>query len=202
MNQLGHRELQLPIVVLLVALFAACGAIYYSDMLLKEGRRQLSHQEAQSREARLRLQKSGDEKEAIVRYLGAYQELQRVGFAGEEQRINWLDGLRLANERTDLFGVDYQIAAQAPYAHAGELNPGELVLSQSVMALRFRLLHEEDLLRFFNTLRDAGAGMFAIDECALKRAEAGGGIRYHPNIAAECKLSWITAKPRRTEVRP
>ena len=202
MNQLGHRELQLPIVVLLVALLAACGAIYYSDLLLKEGRRQLSHQEAQSREARLRLQKSGDEKEAIVRYLGSYQELQRVGFAGEEQRINWLDGLRLANERTDLFGVDYQIAAQAPYAHAGELNPGELVLSQSVMTLRFRLLHEEDLLRFFNTLRDAGAGMFAIDECALKRAETGGGIRYHPNIAAECKLSWITAKPRRTEIRP
>ena len=202
MSQLGHRELQLPIVVLLVALLAASGAIYYSDMLLKEGRRQLAQQEAQSREARLRLQTSGDEKEAIVRYLGAYQELQRVGFAGEEQRINWLDGLRLANERTDLFGVDYQIAAQAPYAHAAELNPGELVLSQSVMTLRFRLLHEEDLLRFFNTLRDAGAGMFAIDECALKRAEAGGGIRYHPNIAAECKLSWITAKPRRTEVRP
>jgi hypothetical protein len=137
-----------------------------------------------------------------VRYLGAYQELQRIGFAGEEQRINWLDGLRLANERTDLFGIDYQIAAQAPYAHAAELNPGELHLNQSVMTLRFRLLHEEDLLRFFNVLRDAGAGMFAIDTCTLKRIETGGGTRYQPNLAAECKLSWITAKPRRPEARP
>jgi hypothetical protein len=202
MNQLGHRELQLPIVVLLVALLAAAGAVYYSDLLLKEGRRQLAQQESELREARLRLQKSGDEKEAIVRYLGAYQELQRIGFAGEEQRINWLDGLRLANERTDLFGVDYQIAAQAPYTHAAELGPGDLVLNQSVMTLRFRLLHEEDLLRFFNTLRDAGAGMFAIDDCAVKRAETGTGVRYQPNLAAECRLSWITAKPRRTEVRP
>jgi hypothetical protein len=202
MTQLGHRELQLPIVVLLMALLAAAGAVYYSDMLVNEARRQLAQQEAQAREARLRLQKSGDEKEAIVRYLGAYQELQRIGFAGEEQRINWLDGLRLANARTDLFGVDYQIAAQAPYAHAAELNPGELRLNQSVMTLRFRLLHEEDLLRFFNILRDAGAGMFAIDECALKRIETGGGTRYQPNLAAECKLSWITAKPRRPEARP
>ena len=202
MSQLGHRELQLPIIVLLVVLLAAAGAVYYSDMLLKEGRRQLAQQEAQAREARLRLQKSGDEREAIVRHLGAYQELQRIGFAGEEQRINWLDGLRLANERADLFGVDYQITAQAPYAHAAELNPGELALSQSVMTLRFRLLHEEDLLRFFNTLRDAGAGMFAIDECALKRTETAGAMRYQPNLAVECKLSWITAKPRRMEARP
>ena len=202
MSELGHRELQLPIVVLLAALIAAAAAVYYSDMLLKEGRRQLALQEAQAREARLRLQKSGDEKEAIVRYLGAYQNLQRIGFAGEEQRINWLDGLRLANERTDLFGIDYQIAVQAPYAHAAELSPGELVLSQSVMTVRFRLLHEEDLLRFFNTLRDAGAGMFAIDECTLKRTETGGGVRYQPNLGAECKLSWITAKPRRPEARP
>jgi hypothetical protein len=202
MIQLGHRELQLPVAVFLVALLAAAGAVYYSDMLLKEGRRQLSQHEAQSREARLRLQKSGDEREAIVRYLGAYQELQRLGFAGEEQRINWLDGLRLANQRTDLFGVDYQIAAQAPYTHATELSPGELALNQSVMTLRFRLLHEEDLLRFFNTLRDARAGLFAIDECSVKRAESSGGIRYQPNLAAECKLSWITAKPRRSEARP
>ena len=202
MNQLGHRELHLPIAVLLVALLAGAGGVYYSDLLLKEGRRQLAQQEGELREARLRLQKSGDEKEAIVRYVGAYQELQRIGFAGEEQRINWLDGLRLANERTDLFGVDYQIAAQAPYARAAELSPGELALSQSVMTLRFRLLHEEDLLRFFNTLRDAGAGMFAIDECAIKRAETGPGMRYQPNLAAECKISWITAKPRRTDLRP
>ena len=131
-------------------------AVYYTDTLLKQGRLQLSQQEAQARDARIRLHRSGDEKEIIVRYLSPYRELQRIGFAGDEQRINWLDGLRLANERTNLFGVDYQITAQAPYAHASELNPGDLVLHQSVMTTRFRVLHEEDLLRFFNMLHDAG----------------------------------------------
>jgi hypothetical protein len=202
MSEFGHRELQLPVVALVLSMLAAGGAVYYSDTLLKEAQRQLAQQDSQLREARTRLQRSGDEKEVIVRYLGTYQELQRMGFAGDEQRINWLDGLRLANERADLFGVDYQISAQAPYAHASELKPGDIALNQSVMTVRFRLLHEEDLLRFFNTLQDAGAGMFAIDECAVKRTDATGVIRYQPNLAAECKLSWITAKPRRAESQP
>jgi len=198
----GHREFQLPLLALLVALLAAAGAVYYSDMLLREGLRQLRFEEAQSREARVRLQKSGDEKDMIVRYLGSYQELQRLGFAGDEQRINWLDGLRLANERADLFGVDYQIGAQSQYPYAADLNPGDLALNHSVMTLRFRLLHEEDLLRFFDLLRDARAGIFSLDECAVKRMATAGTIRYQPNLAAECKLSWITARPRRTEARP
>jgi len=202
MRDLAHRELQLPAIVLVLAAVAAGGAVYYSETLLNEAQRQLAQQESQLRDARTRLQRSGDEKEVIVRYVGGYQELQRTGFAGDEQRINWLDGLRLANERAELFGVDYQISSQAPYAHASELKAGDIALNQSVMTIRFRLLHEEDLLRFFNTLQDAGAGMFAIDECAMKRADTTGVIRYQPNLAAECKLSWITAKPRRVENQP
>lgn len=202
MSEFGHRELHLPVIALVLAIGVAAGSVYYSDTLLKEAKRQLAQQELQLREARTRLQRSGDEKEVIVRYLGGYRELQRIGFAGDEQRINWLDGLRLANERADLFGVDYQISAQAPYAQATEFKPGDIALNQSVMTVRFRLLHEEDLLRFFNTLRDAGAGLFAIDECALKRTDTAGAIRYQPNLAAECKLSWITARPRRAETQP
>lgn len=202
MNRSERRELVFPVLLLVAAIAVAGAAVYYTDALLKQGRLQLSQQEAQTRDARIRLHRSGDERDVIVHYLSRYQELQRIGFAGDEQRINWLDGLRLANERNDLFGIDYQITAQAPYSHASDLNPGDLVLHQSVMTTRFRLLHEEDLLRFFNTLRDAEAGIFAIDECAINRASTGGGARYQPNLVAECKLSWITAKPRRAENQP
>jgi hypothetical protein len=202
MNSLGPRELYLPVVALLAALLIAAGAIYYTSALLKDAQLALAQQEGQLKEARTRLQKSGEERETIIQYLGRYRELQRIGFAGEEQRFNWLDGLRLANERVDLFGVDYQIGAQAAYAYASELNPGDVALNQSVMTVRLRLLHEEDLLRFFHTLRDAGSGTFTIDECSITRIDTSGAIRYQPNLAADCKISWITAKPRRAEGRP
>ena len=93
-----------------------------------------------------------------MRYLGAYQQLQKQGFAGEEQRINWLDALRLTNQQADLFGVDYDIGTQKAYPFAAALNPGPIQLRESVMRLRFRLLHEEDLLRFLDLLVAPGRG--------------------------------------------
>lgn len=202
MNPIDLKALQAPLLVLFAAALAASGAVYYTDVLSKQAEQQLTQQEAQLKEARSRLYRSGEEKELIVRYLGSYQQLQRIGFVGDEQRINWLDGLRLSNQQADLFGADYQISAQHPYPYASELGPGRLTLHQSVMKLRFRLLHEEDLMRFFNTLSSAGAGLFSIDACTLKRVDASGAIRYQPNLAADCELSWITAKPARAETKP
>ena len=146
-------------------------------------------------DARTRLQRSGDEKEIIVRYLSAYQYLQQLGFVGDEQRINWLDGLRVTNQQTQLFGVDYQISMQQPYPYASELNPGQLALYQSVMKISFRLLHEEDLVRFLSTLAKQGAGVFSVNQCLMERVDTGGSIRFQPNLRADCDLAWITMRP-------
>ena len=94
------------------------------------------------REARTRLQKSGEEKDVIVRFLPNYQYLQRVGFIGDEQRLSWLEGLRLSNQETRLFGVQYQIGSQQPYPYAAELNSGQLTLYQSVMKLSVFALNQ------------------------------------------------------------
>lgn len=202
MTQIDLKALQVPLLVLMATALVATGGVYYTDLLVKQARQQLAQRETQLREASTRLYQSGEEKEVITRYLASYQQLQRIGFVGEEQRINWLDGLRLANQQTELFGVDYQISAQRPYPYAAELGPGRLALHQSVMKLRFRLLHEGDLMRFFNALSSAGAGVFSIDECTLKRTEASAAVRYQPNLTADCELSWITAQPVAAEKKP
>jgi hypothetical protein len=62
------------------------------------------------------------------------------------------------------------------------------------MQLRFRLLHEGDLLRFFDALARQGAGVFTVDQCLLRRIDSRGVLRYQPNVNAECELSWITVK--------
>jgi hypothetical protein len=194
MTQADLRMLRNPLLALLAVALVGAAAVYYSERMMLSARRQLAQQQAQLKDARTRLQKSGDERGIIVRYLDRYREMERIGYIGEEQRINWLDGLRLANRQADLFGVEYQIGAQKPYAYAADYNPGQLALNQSVMRLRFRLLHEEDLLRFFNALARQGTGLFTIDQCTLQRINTGGIIRYQPNVNAECDLSWITVK--------
>jgi hypothetical protein len=195
MNSADLLALRNPVIALILILALAAGLIYYLDQSLTAATRELAAQQIQLREARTRLQKSGDEKQIIVRYLSNYQYLQRLGFVGDEQRINWLEGLRLSNQQTQLFGVDYQIGAQQPYPYASELEPGQLTLQQSVMKISFRLLHEGDLLRFLGTLAKQGVGLFSVNQCVIQRVDTGGSIRFQPNLQAECELAWITAKP-------
>jgi len=194
MNQADLQALRNPLLLLAgVALLGAL-AVYFSGRLMLAARQQLAQQQTQLKDARNRLQKSGDEKDIIVRYIGGFRQLERTGFVGDEQRINWLDGLRLANQQADLFGVDYQIGAQRPYQFAAEFSPGALALNQSVMRVRFRLLHEGDLDRFFGALARQGTGIFTIDQCMLRRIDTRGVIRYQPNVNAECDVSWITVR--------
>jgi len=194
MNQSDLQALRNPLLVLASVVLLGALAVYYSGRLMISARQQLAQQQVQLKEARTRLQKSGDEKDIIVRYLGGFRQLERSGFVGDEQRINWLDGLRLANQQADLFGVDYQIGAQRSYAFAAEFSPGALALNQSVMRVRFRLLHEGDLNRFFDALARQGAGIFTVDQCQMRRIDTRGVIRYQPNVNAECDLSWITVR--------
>jgi hypothetical protein len=194
MTRADLQSLRNPLLALAALLVASAAVIYYSEQLKVSAGQQLAQQQAQLKQARTRLQKSGDERDVIVKYLDGFRRLERAGFVGEEQRINWLDGLRLSNQQADLFGVDYNVGVQRPLPYAAEFNPGQIALNQSVMRVRFRLLHEEDLMRFFNALARQGAGVFTVDQCILRRLDTGGVIRFQPNLSAECDLSWITAK--------
>lgn len=202
MTQNDFKALQTPLLVLLLAVLASGSGVYYTNALREQSTQRLERQQRQLNEARTRLQLSGEEKAIIVRYLGDFRRLQRIGFVGDEQRINWLDALRIANQETGLFGVDYQIGAQTRYDQANELDPGSLALMQSVMKLRFRLLHEEDLLRFLDALSRQGAGIFSVDQCDVQRIGAAEVVRFQPNLTAQCELSWITAKASTAKEKP
>jgi uncharacterized coiled-coil protein SlyX len=195
MNAAELKALQTPLIVLVIVIGLGAGLIYQLDQTLTSTRRELAQQQAQMRDARTRLQKSGEEKDVIVRYLPNYQYLQRIGFVGDEQRLNWLEGLRLSNQQAQLFGVQYQIGSQQAYPYAAELNPGQLTLHQSLMKLDFQLLHEGDLMSFLTLLGKQGAGFFAVNECKLDRLNTGGSIRFQPNLRAECDIAWITLRP-------
>jgi Tfp pilus assembly protein PilV len=194
MNAAELKALQAPLIILVIVLGLGAGIVYQLDQTLSATKRELAQQQAQMREARTRLQKSGEEKELIVRYLPNYEYLQRIGFVGDEKRLNWLEGLRLSNQQAQLFGVQYQIGSQQQYPYAAELNPGQLTLHQSVMKLSFQLLHEGDLMSFLKALGKQGAGFFAVNECKLDRANTGGSIRFQPNLRADCDIAWITLR--------
>lgn len=197
MTREDFQALRIPLLALAATLIVALALVYISGSVLEAAERAHAQRETQLRDARLRIQNAGEEKEMIAQYLARYQALERAGFVGDEQRINWLDTLRIANEEARIFGVEYDIGAQKPYIYAAEFNAGDLHLQESLMQLRFRLLHEGDLPRFFEALRRYGGTFFTVDQCVLRRVGTTGAasLPVQPNLGAECELRWLTVKP-------
>ena len=192
----NQHTLALPLFVLSVVLLAAAGAVKFTRDKAQEAQQRLTAQQAQLRDAYTRVQKSGMERQLIIRYLPGYRQLATIGFVGEEQRINWLDALRVANQKGDLFGVNYELSPRRHYPLASTLSPGQMNIMQSVMRLQFQMLHEGDLPKFLELLSSQKAGLFLVDQCSLKRISSAQSMRYQPNLAADCLLSWITAQPQ------
>ena len=204
--KLTGRHLDLmkgPLALLATVVIAGAAGISWTRSQTIRQQQTLTAQESILREARNRFQRSGEERDLIVRFLGPYQELRGRGYIGPEQRINWLDALRSTNQQARLYGTEYQVTTQQPYPHAQELNASKLGMAQSVMKLTLRLAHEGELMRFFRELEAQNAGAFDINQCTLERTNGTDTpSNAQPNVRAECELAWVTINPESQERRP
>ena len=114
MNSEELKALRIPLAVLLVVIAAAGAAVYYTDLLAKQSGAALTRQKGEFQTAQSRMRMSGDEKNTIVQYVDKYLELEKSGFAGEEQRINWLDALRRGNPAAAISQMACLTSARSP----------------------------------------------------------------------------------------
>ena len=188
--------LRLPLAILAVVLALGTTSVIFTRSQLQQADAALENQRRAFSHAQTRFRKSGEERDIIIRHLPAYRALEQQGFIGAEQRINWLDAIRLTNRELKMFGAEYQIGAQQPYPPPPELDTGAFQLHRSTMKLSFKLLHEDDLMRFFDNLTQLKAAFFTLDECVLQRlANTTITLHFQPALQATCQLNWITITP-------
>jgi hypothetical protein len=192
-----------PFLVLAVVIAASFMLVRYTDAEVKRAHQGVTTQERLLVEARNKVQQSDQEKNVIERYVEPYTQLERAGIVGEEKRISWIDALRAANSEADLYGVEYELEPQQSYAFKSEVAAESLPVHQSVMRLRLELLHEGDLLHFFQALAAQKAGRFTVNECKLQRLPVNLAVPVNqPTLKAECQVAWITiAGPGPEEVK-
>jgi len=191
------RAMKMPVLALVIALVASFAMVAISSGRLEQSEQRYRDQQTGLRDARTRYQRSGEERETVMHYLQAYRQLEKVGFVGTEQRLNWVESLRTANKQAGLFGVDYQLSAQEPFPYVAKDNPVSNRVRQSRMRLSFGILHEGDLTRLFRALSAQQPGLFSLNGCSLDRAgRQGPPLPKQANLTVDCELSWLTVDPK------
>lgn len=133
------------------------------------------------------------EKREIRAYAPRFLALRQRGLIGEENRLAWIDAIRLSQQRRHLLPLTYDISAQQAMAVPLPLSMGQYQLRGSKMQLHMDLLHEMDMLNFFDDLRQSG--YFAVQDCVLKRGAGGAvaaGAEPGATLSADCSLLWLT----------
>ena len=191
------NAIKMPLLALAIAVAASSAMVAFSSNQRSQSEKQYRNQLTALQDARTRYQRSGEERETVMHYLQAYRQLEKIGFVGAEQRLNWVESLRAANTQAGLFGVDYQLSAQEPFPYVAKDNPIGDRVKHSRMRLSFGVLHEGDLTQLFRALSAQQPGFFTLNSCSLDRAgRQGAPVPRQANLTAECELSWLTIDPK------
>lgn len=198
LKEFNWRILRTPLLVLLGSLAASSAWVYFSHQWAGGTRQTLERERAVLNGIRQKSTQADQEKLLIQRYRDAYEDLQKSGAVGPEQRVNWLDALRNASQTVRSLGVDYQLSQQT--ASPIKLETGAYKLQQSTMKLRIKLLHEGDLPSFLHALDAERPGLYLLQSCSLTRGPSGAfSVRYEAKLAAECELLWLSLIEAGTE---
>lgn len=169
-------------------------AVYSSNRFAEQAGQNQRDAQRLLNEAQNKLATARMDRENMSVYSDEYGALEKNKIIGEEQRLDWLEGLEKLRHQKLVIDFHYNIAPQKDYAAPPAINRGNFNIRYSAMKLQFDLLHEVQLLNFFDALRSQIKGRYQLESCTLQRVNADMGV--HPHIKAECSGGWITLQNR------
>jgi len=157
--------------------------------------------QGQMNDARKRLAMAREDRENLSDFSKEYDSLKANKIIGDDHRLDWMEGLEKLRNQNLVIDFRYNIAPQKIYAPPSAVDSGNFDIHYSEMKLEFDLLHEGQLLNFFNALRRQIKGRYQLEGCTLQRIITDGdsGPTAGKNITAECSGGWITLKNRNAQ---
>lgn len=187
------KRLQWPMGMLIVSVLVMAAVVNHTQANVAFYEAEHAKQERLLKEAKQKLQLSGQEKETITQFLPLYQRLIDIGFVGEEKRIEWLDALRNVHDQSRLFKVDYMIDKQSAYKTTLPLDLGPFTLYKSMMTISLDMLHEGDVITLLDGLNAKAHAPYVLRQCEIRRLAT--QLRtdvMQPSFQAICELDWMT----------
>lgn len=177
-------------VAVVISLIVAFSSNEYAGQAAKD----LHDAQSQLNDARNRLAAAQDDKSNMATYANEYGALKANKIIGDEQRLDWIEGMETIRRQNLVTDFRYTIAPQKNYSGKPTLDSGNFDVHYSEMKLQFDLLHEVQLLDFFAALRSQIKGWYQLEGCTLRRTDSGENAAAH--LSAECSGGWITLKNR------
>lgn len=189
-------HLKWSLLIFLSVLCAGGAAIMVSKNLVAHAQREQQAAQRQLNSVRNQLAAANEDRENMKAYTFEYGELLKRNIIGNDQRLDWIEGLEKIRQQHRVLDFKYSIAPQHSYTPPSTLNSGNFELNMSDMSLQFDLLHEGQLMDFFDTLRTDTSGWFILDRCALERSANSDATA---QLKAECTGGWLTLTVRKTQ---
>jgi hypothetical protein len=187
------------LIMLALALILGAVLIYVSDGVLTKAQQSKIIADREWSEAHRKLERTKSEKEDLQGYYHQYQNLVEQNVIGQERRLDWIETIEKIRNQLNIFSVKYKLEPQETLNLENNSTSNSFDLHRSNMTLDFSLLHEGQLLNFFDALREEAKGMYLLESCTLTRNDLVRQLRFVPNLQAECTLGWITLNEKNAE---
>lgn len=127
----------------------------------------------------------------VDRYHRRYQQYYQLGFIGRESRLDVVETMRTTTASLDLprlsYSIEPQLGVVAPVTSF--LGGENIQIRVSKLQLEMGLIHEIDLLRFFDELQSQAPGLIKVDRCELANIGDTSSAAGDPNLSANCDVS-------------
>lgn len=177
-------KLAIPGALALILVAIGAGAIVGAQSFADELRAERQEVAAQRVAAEQRMARVQHEATEIDLRVAQYLSLAKRGILGEEDRLDWIEGLGRAKAAAGLRDVRYAFAAQKPLTTAGEV-----VTRSSLVMVEAKILHEERFLTFLRALGREMSPYVSVESCSLSREKS---VRPDEGLATQCQVALIT----------
>lgn len=190
---LMHRS----IVAICASVAISAAVLYSSGKYAEKAQKDLRNSQNMLNDARKRLTAAHEDQENMSIYAEEYGTLIANKIIGDDQRLDWMEGMEKLRRQNLVADFHYSIAPQTNYAPQPPIDSGNFNIHYSGMKLQFDLLHEAQLVKFFAALHSQIKGHYQLESCAMQRIAAENtATAASAHLKAECNGGWITLKNR------
>ena len=187
------RKLQASIMLAVMMISVGGVALYVALDAKERAERAKVSIGVQFAEADGKLKQVRDEESEVKQKSIVFNKLQERGIIGDEPRLDWVELLKEIRDQHRLIDLRYEIA---PQRQLDGQPSNDFAFYASAMKLQLKLLHEEDLTRLLDDLRQQAKALIRVKSCRMERLEATGEERGggRANLQADCEIDWLTLR--------